>query len=152
MITTRIGGLAVALLAAGALVAGCGSSSDTASDAKSTAETTAKADTAAKTDTSTDQKVGGMATCDAASIEKAAQNSPGFENQKVTLEDSSSFECSDGWAYAFINAGTGDEAVTGTVVFEAEGQFWIPKDRTTVCKAPGDQVPAAIYQPACETN
>ena len=148
MNTSRIGGLAVALLAAGALVAGCGSSSDTASD------TTAKADTAttATTGTDTGQKVGGMATCDAASIEKAAQNTPGYENQKVTLEDSSSFKCADGWAYAFINAGTGDQAVTGTVVFEAEGQFWIPKDRAKVCKAPGDQVPAAIYQPACETN
>ena len=145
MITTRIGGLAVALLAAGALVAGCGSSSDTASD------TTAKAETATSS-TSTDQKVGGTATCDAAAIEKAAQGSPGYENQKVVLEDSSSFKCADGWAYAFINAGTGDEAVTGTVVFEAEGQFWIPKDRATVCKAPGDQVPAAIYEPACETN
>lgn len=145
MITSRIGGLVVALLAAGALVAGCGSSSDTASD------TTAKAETATSS-TSTDQKVGGTATCDAAAIEKAAQGSPGYENQKVVLEDSSSFECADGWAYAFINAGTGDEAVTGTVVFEAEGQFWIPKDRATVCKAPGDQVPAAIYEPACETN
>ncbi|MBM3635118.1 MAG: hypothetical protein FJW99_07515 [Actinobacteria bacterium] len=146
MITSRIGGLTVALLAAGALVAGCGSSSDTASD------TTAKADTATAVDTSTGQKVGGTATCDAASIEKAAQDSPGFENQKITLEDSSSFKCADGWAYAFINAGTGDEAITATVVFEAEGQFWIPKDRATVCTAPGDQVPAAIYQPACETN
>lgn len=145
MTTSRIGGLVVALLAAGALVAGCGSSSDTASD------TTAKAETATSS-TSTDQKVGGTATCDAAAIEKAAQGSPGYENQKVVLEDSSSFECADGWAYAFINAGTGDEAVTGTVVFEAEGQFWIPKDRATVCKAPGDQVPAAIYEPACETN
>ena len=145
MTTSRIGGLVVALLAAGALVAGCGSSSDTASD------TTAKAETATSS-TSTDQNVGGTATCDAAAIEKAAQDSPGYENQKVVLEDSSSFECADGWAYAFINAGTGDEAVTGTVVFEAEGQFWIPKDRATVCKAPGDQVPAAIYEPACETN
>ena len=145
MTTSRIGGLVVALLAAGALVAGCGSSSDTASD------TTAKAETATSS-TSTDQKVGGTATCDAAAIEKAAQDSPGYENQKVVLEDSSSFECADGWAYAFITAGTGDEAVTGTVVFEAEGQFWIPKDRATVCKAPGDQVPAAIYEPACETN
>ena len=145
MTTSRIGGLVVALLAAGALVAGCGSSSDTASD------TTAKAETATSS-TSTDQKVGGTATCDAAAIEKAAQGSPGYENQKVVLEDSSSFKCADGWAYAFINAGTGDEAVTGTVVFEAEGQFWIPKDRATVCKAPGDQVPAAIYEPACETN
>lgn len=145
MTTSRIGAIAVAILAAGMLVAGCGSSSDTASD------TTAKAETATSS-TSTDQKVGGTATCDAAAIEKAAQGSPGYENQKVVLEDSSSFKCADGWAYAFINAGTGDEAVTGTVVFEAEGQFWIPKDRATVCKAPGDQVPAAIYEPACETN
>lgn len=140
MITSRIGALAAAALLSAAVLAGCGSSSDTAASGDTTAPV------------STGEKVGGTATCDAASIEKAAQDSPGFENQKVTLEDSSSFKCADGWAYAFINAGTGEEAVTGTVVFEAEGQFWIPKDRATVCKAPGDQVPAAIYQPACETN
>ena len=60
--------------------------------------------------------------------------------------------CSDGWAYAYINSGTGDTAYEATLVFEAEGQFWIPKDRAKVCKSPGDQVPAAIYQQACETN
>lgn len=140
MITSRIGALAAAALLSAAVLAGCGSSSDTAASGDTTAPV------------STGAKVGGTATCDAASIEKAAQDSPGLENQKITLEDSSSFKCADGWAYAFINAGTGEEAVTATVVFEAEGQFWIPKDRATVCKAPGDQVPAAIYQPACETN
>ena len=151
MIPSRIGAPAVALLAALTLVVGCGSSSDTASDTTATAET-ATAETATAVDTSTGQKVGGTATCDAAAIEKAAQDVPDYENQKVTLQDSSSFECADGWAYAFLNVGTGDEAISPTVVFEAEGQFWIPKDRATVCKAPGDQVPAAIYQPACETN
>jgi hypothetical protein len=57
---------------------------------------------------------------------------------------------------------TEDDAVTVTAVLEAEGQFWIVKDRADVCgtpdandptKVPADaQVPAAIYQPACNTN
>jgi hypothetical protein len=70
----------------------------------------------------------------------------------VALAQPDSFKCADGWAYAFVNVGSGEEQYTATLVFEAEGQFWVPKDRAKVCNAPGDQVPASIYQDACETN
>ena len=156
---TRIGGLAAATLCSAALLAGCGSSSSSADTAATAAATTAAATTAAATTaaattaaaTTTDQKVGGTATCDQASISKAVE-ATGTAKEPNTLATPTSFECSDGWAYAYVNSGTGDAEYTGTTVFEAEGQFWIPKDRQKVCISPGNQVPKAIYQPACETN
>lgn len=146
---TRIGGLAAATLCSAALLAGCGSYSSSAETAATAAATTAAATTAAAT--TTDQKVGGTATCDQASISKAVE-AIGTAKEPNTLATPTSFECSDGWAYAYVNSGTGDAEYTGTTVFEAEGQFWIPKDRQKVCISPGNQVPKAIYQPACETN
>ena len=146
---TRIGGLAAATLCSAALLAGCGSSSSSAETAATAAATTAAATTAAAT--TTDQKVGGTATCDQASLSKAVE-ATGTAKEPNTLATPTSFECSDGWAYAYVNSGTGDAQYTGTTVFEAEGQFWIPKDRQKVCISPGNQVPKAIYQPACETN
>ena len=156
---TRIGGLAAATLCSAALLAGCGSSSSSAETAATAAATTAAATTAAATTaaatttaaTTTDQKVGGTATCDQASLSKAVE-ATGTAKEPNTLATPTSFECSDGWAYAYVNSGTGDAQYTGTTVFEAEGQFWIPKDRQKVCISPGNQVPKAIYQPACETN
>ena len=156
---TRIGGLAAATLCSAALLAGCGSSSSSAETAATAAATTAAATTAAATTTAatttaattTDQKVGGTATCDQASLSKAVE-ATGTAKEPNTLATPTSFECSDGWAYAYVNSGTGDAEYTGTTVFEAEGQFWIPKDRQKVCISPGNQVPKAIYQPACETN
>lgn len=121
-----------------AVLVGCGSSSDTA------ASTDAAATTA-----STSPKVGGTVACDAASITTAAKSA---DDAPVALAEPNSFKCADGWAYAFVNVGSGEEQYTATLVFEAEGQFWVPKDRAKVCNAPGDQVPAAIYQDACETN
>ena len=128
-------------LLSAALLVGCGSSSD----ATTAADTTAATSTA----TSTGEKVGGIATCDAASITKAAQ---GTETTPVALAQPDSFKCADGWAYAFVNVGEGESQYTPTQVFQAEGQFWIPKDRAKVCTAPGNEVPASIYQDACETN
>jgi hypothetical protein len=151
---TRIGGLAAVTLCSAALLVGCGSSSSSAETAATAAATTAAATTAAATTaaaTTTDQKVGGTATCDQASISKAVE-ATGTAKEPNTLATPTSFECSDGWAYAYVNSGTGDAEYTGTTVFEAEGQFWIPKDRQKVCISPGNQVPKAIYQPACETN
>ncbi len=146
---TRIGGLAAATLCSAALLAGCGSYSSSAETAATAAATTAAATTAAAT--TTDQKVGGTATCDQASLSKAVE-ATGTAKEPNTLATPTSFECSDGWAYAYVNSGTGDAEYTGTTVFEAEGQFWIPKNRQKVCISPGNQVPKAIYQPACETN
>ncbi len=151
---TRIGGLAAATLCSAALLAGCGSSSSSADTSSADTTTTAAATTAAATTaaaTTTDQKVGGTATCDQASLSKAVE-ATGTAKEPNTLATPTSFECSDGWAYAYVNSGTGDAEYTGTTVFEAEGQFWIPKDRQKVCISPGNQVPKAIYQPACETN
>ncbi len=100
----------------------------------------------------TGQKVGGMATCDEASIGKAVE-AVGTKSEPVVFNpQSGSFKCADGWAYAYANAGTGNEQFTETLVFEAEGQFWIPKNREKVCIAPGNQVPKSIYQDACGTN
>jgi len=106
----------------------------------------------------------GMATCDEASLADTAEGviSP---NEKVDSIDG--FGCSDGWAYAFVTIGPADgsqaDGYTMTMIFQAEGQFWVPKDAMDVCGnvstgssqpvAPGDaQVPAAIWQDACWTN
>ncbi len=150
----RIGAFAAVTLCSAALLVGCGSSST--SDTSASSDTTAAASTAA-TDTTntattdTTQQVGGPSTCDKATISKAVEDT-GTTDAPAVLATPDSFKCADGWAYAFANVGTGNEQFTVTLVFEAEGQFWIPKDREKVCKSPGDQVPAAIYQDACETN
>lgn len=145
---TRIGGLAAATLCSAALLAGCGSYSSSADTSSADTTTTAAATAAAPT---TGQKVGGTATCDQLSLSEAVE-ATGTAKEPNTLATPTSFECSDGWAYAYVNSGTGDAQYTGTTVFEAEGQFWIPKNRQKVCISPGNQVPKAIYQPACETN
>lgn len=139
----RIGGLAAAALISAALLAGCGSSSDTAASGD-TGATTAAVSTGEMIST-------GVAKCDAASITKALEGTAG-DGTPVALAEAGSFKCADGWAYAYANVGAGDAQVTETLVFQAEGQFWVPQDRTKVCNAPGDSVPAAIYQDACETN
>jgi hypothetical protein len=136
---SRIGGLAAAALMSAALLAGCGSSSDSA----------ASGETAAST--STTEMVGGMTTCDASTI-GAAVKKTSEGGAPAVLAETDSFGCADGWAYAYANIGEGEQQVTETLVFEAEGQFWVPKDRSKVCTAPGNEVPEAIYTDACETN
>lgn len=143
MTITRIAvaALAAATLSSAAVLAGCGSS-----------DTAASGTTAAATSTTdTSQMVGGASKCDYATIQKAVV-ATGTDKEPNTLATKDSFKCADGWAYAFVNSGTGSSQYTGTLVFEAEGQFWIPKDRAKVCTSPGHDVPAAIYQDACNTN
>ena len=112
-----------------------------------TAATTAATDTTASTGTT--DTVGGTATCDAASLVEAAQ---GADPNVTGLDDPNAFKCADGWAYASVDTGSGSDQYAVVVVFEAEGQFWVPKDRAEVCTAPGDQVPESLYQMACETD
>ena len=95
--------------------------------------------------------------CDSASIQKGvdAWAKAYGGGEKATLpEDPGAFRCADGWAVAFPNSGSGDTAVTVTVVMEAEGQFWIPKDRAKVCgdSAADSEVPKQLYRDACQTN
>ena len=155
----RPAAIAAAIAASVLLVGGVSAcdSDDTTTDTATTATATATTDTTATTAASTDttaastdttEKVGGTATCDEASLLKAAQDA----DPNVTGFDMpGAFQCSDGWAYAVVDTG-GEDGYAGTMVFEAEGQFWISKDRAVVCKSPGDQVPASLYQAACETS
>jgi hypothetical protein len=101
--------------------------------------------------------VTGSAKCDRASMEEAVQAwAKAYGNgEKASLPDTAdSYTCADGWAVAFPDVGPEQTAVTVTAVFEAEGQFWIPKDRAKVCgeKAPDSEVPASLIEQACQTN
>ena len=122
------------------MIAACGGSDDGSGDSASNG-----------------QSVGGTVACDSASIQEGvdAWAKAYGGGEKTTLpEDPGAFRCADGWAVAFPNSGSGDTAVTVTVVMEAEGQFWIPKDRAKVCgdSAADSEVPKQLYRDACQTN
>ncbi len=124
------------------MLTGCSSDDDT--------ETTSKAPTGDS------GIVTGSAKCDQASLQKAVEDwAKANGGGKATLPAApKSYRCADGWAVAFPNVGSGEGEVTVTAVFEAEGQFWIPKDRTRVCgnTAAQSEVPAALFKDACQTN
>jgi hypothetical protein len=107
--------------------------------------------------------IGGTATCDEASLRSAVEAAMKESDPSMQILSVDGFQCADGWAVIFPTIGTTEEdAVTVTDVLQAEGQFWLVKDRQEVCGTPveGDptavpadsQVPAEIYQPACNTN
>ena len=101
--------------------------------------------------------VGGMVACDSKSIDDGVQawaKAYGNGEQTSLPSDPGTYKCADGWAVAFPNVGPKETAVTVTVVLEAEGQFWIPKDRAKVCgnTAADSQVPKQLFQQACQTN
>ena len=99
--------------------------------------------------------VTGSAKCDQTSMKKAVESwAKANDAGNAILPDAGSYRCADGWAVAFPNVGSGEAEVTVTAVFEAEGQFWIPKDRTQVCgkTAAASEVPASLFKPACQTN
>ena len=101
--------------------------------------------------------VTGTAKCDRASMEEAVQTwaKAYGDGEKASLPNAAdSYTCADGWAVAFPDVGPEQTAVTVTAVFEAEGQFWIPKDRAKVCgdKASDSEVPASLFEQACQTN
>ena len=62
----------------------------------------------------------------------------------------------DGWAVIFPTVGTSnaDDSYTETIVLQAEGPIWALMDRTKVCGASEaeSEVPATLYQDACQTN
>ena len=108
--------------------------------------------------------MGGMAACDEAALADTAEGAIAPDEKVESID---AFGCADGWAYAFVSVGPADGSGTGgytmTMIFEAEGQFWVPKDAMDVCGsastgssqpvAPGDSlVPASIWQDACWSN
>lgn len=103
------------------------------------------------------EKVGGTVACTPGAIGEGVDawaKTDGGGEAATLPKGSGAFECGNGWAVAFPEVGSGGEAVTVTVVLEAEGQFWIPKDRAKVCgSGPGNaKVPKPLYRDACQTN
>lgn len=110
-----------------------------------------------------EQADGGMTTCDDATISQAIEDTITEGAEGVKLISLDGLECSDGWAVAFPTMGfTEEDATTTTMIFEAEGQFWVLKDRTQVCGTlddtnqdayPADAtIPESLFQAGCWTN
>ncbi len=132
-------------------MSGCGGSDDsggeTTSPAASVPVTTGGGSTQAEPMVTT-----GMAKCTESEIAKAVEQTGSQEAGEATLAPGAdNYKCADGWAVAFANVGEGQEQYTTTLVFEAEGQFWVSQDRAKVCPEPSD-VPKAIYDLACNSN
>ena len=129
---------ATALLAASALaLAAC--SSSTSSEASDSAS-----------------PVGGMTECTKEAVQPAVDSAAtalGADNV-MTIDD---LQCADGWAVASGILGPKDAPADGpqgaptSVNFEAEGQFWVPKDKTKVCgtDAASSEVPESLYGVGC---
>lgn len=106
------------------------------------------------------EMVGGMTECTDAIINAEAQKV--VESESADNEwYPDSVECSDGWAVAFGTLGEAgqspDDAMGAptNIIFQAEGQFWIPKDQADVCGTyedgsyPSDaEIPEDLYD-AC---
>jgi hypothetical protein len=107
-----------------------------------------------------DPTLGGVAPCTEAALGDTLQRGMGKGEVLVSVN---AFQCADGWAYADVTVGDGKGNDYDTVeVFQAEGQFWLVKDRAKVCGTfnpaaptarPADaQVPAAIWTQSCTTS
>jgi hypothetical protein len=99
---------------------------------------------------------GGAAVCDQATLDAwVAAYGEDAEIGGATLPQAE-FACADGWAVIFPTVGTNnaDDAFTETIVLQAEGPIWALMDRTKVCGASEaeSEVPATLYQDACQTN
>jgi hypothetical protein len=109
--------------------------------------------------------VGGTTECTEEIVGQAATEAAqalGADNV-FTLE---SLQCADGWAVASGIVGTGATAsdepqgAPTSFVFEAEGQFWVPQDKSKVCgsdpaatAAPADAtIPADLYTAGCASG
>jgi hypothetical protein len=103
--------------------------------------------------------VGGMTECTKEAVQPAvdaAAKAMGADNV-MSIED---LQCADGWAVASGILGTAAQAgatdgpagAPTLFIFEAEGQFWIPKNAADVCGTPfpptGDKAPADALIPA----
>ena len=111
--------------------------------------------------------IGGMTTCDKAGLDSSVQAAAvalGADNV-FTID---TVDCASGWAVVTGILGAADAPADGpqgaptSLIFEAEGQFWIPKVAADVCgtpwpntsgtDAPADAlIPADLYATACLT-
>ncbi len=97
--------------------------------------------------------VGGMTECTQDVLEKAASEYATSTGNEMTSFEG--LECADGWAVASVVIGDAPQSV----IFEAEGQFWVPQDKAKVCgtydsaapdTVPEDAtIPSALYPSGC---
>ncbi len=135
-------------------LAACGGSDTASTTTPSTVTENVTSTATATTPATTDKALTtGSASCTKAEIEKAVSDlsSSDYPNPKLATGGGPPYKCADGWAVGFVNVGSGTEEFTTTVVWQAEGQFWVPQDRGKVCPKPSS-VPAAIYELACNSN
>ncbi|MGI9163067.1 MAG: hypothetical protein ACR2JI_09135 [Mycobacterium sp.] len=102
---------------------------------------------------------GGVTECTTAALAgpaTAAAHAMGADNL-YTVDD---LHCADGWAVTaglLSSKANPNMGAPTSFVFEQEGQFWIPRDKATVCGTnpttttpPADAViPAALFLPGC---
>ena len=110
-----------------------------------------------------DEPIGGTVECSESALRAGLE---GYTDEIVSVDG---FECQDGWAVVFLSVDGGSDdpqsTIAGIAVLEAEGQFWISKDRVDVCGSipeiddagqpirPDDaQVPASLWGAACLGN
>ncbi len=144
MIRTRGALLLVTAVVAGAAITGC-SSSDDASGAGS------------PTPTPSASMVGGMTECTKAAIQPTLESGLAKD---VELMSWDGLSCADGWAVVGATIGDGEHGAPTPFIFEAEGQFWIPKQQQDVCGTvdnasnppayPADAlIPEALFTEGC---
>jgi hypothetical protein len=130
--------LVIAALSIG--LTACGGSSSTTTMTETATITDATTDAAATTaaaTTDTSMVTTGSAVCDQATLTKAA-----MEANPDVIKVEPGVKCVDGWAVIYPD--TAD--YTFTMVFQAEGQFWVYK-KGVDCAT----IPKALYD-ACNTN
>lgn len=136
--------------------------SSSTSSATSTSASTATSETTTtttSTTTTSSPMVGGMTECTKPALaEPATQAAQALGADNVyTVDDLS---CADGWAVTSGILASKENPEMGaptSFVFEQQGQFWIPKDKATVCgtsptttTAPADAViPAELFLAGC---
>jgi len=96
---------------------------------------------------------GGEAVCDQATFD-AWVKAYGESNGTPATLPADEFQCADGWAVLFPTVGDAGSEVTETVVVQAEGGIWALMDREMACGTDeaSSEVPASLYQAACQTN
>ena len=128
---------ATALLAVGTLAA-CSSSSDST------------------------EAVGGMTECTMDALKTPAADAATALGAENTYE-LDGVDCSDGWAVTsgVLSEAGSDMGAPTSFIFQAEGQFWIPKTQAAVCGTPNAddptavpedaEIPSALYEAGCLT-
>lgn len=107
------------------------------------------------------EMVGGMTECTDEIINAEAQKVIEADSGGENTWTPDSVQCADGWAVASGLIGPvdapegGPQGAPANLIFQQEGQFWIPKDAVDVCGTfdgdnyPGDaEIPEALYD-AC---